>query len=106
MLRVTADTNILVSAFNFRRGKPFQLLELARTGKIDLNVSEAIIEEMEDVLRRKFAWSDDDIVEGRKRIAALSRTVKPAVQLDVTKDDPDDNKILEVCLGGGVGLHR
>ena len=27
MLRVTADTNILVSGLNFRRGKPFELLE-------------------------------------------------------------------------------
>jgi predicted nucleic acid-binding protein len=47
VLRVTADTNILVSGLNFRGGKPFQILELARTGKINLTVSEAILNEME-----------------------------------------------------------
>ena len=44
MLRVTADTNILVSGINFRRGKPFELLELARTGKISLAISDAILD--------------------------------------------------------------
>jgi putative PIN family toxin of toxin-antitoxin system len=77
------------------------LLELARTGKISLAISDAILDEIEDVLRRKFAWSDDDIAEGRKRISAMARKVKPAVQLDVVKDDPDDNKILECGSAAG-----
>ena len=46
------------------RGKPFQLLELARISKITRAVSDAILDEMEDILRRKFGWNDDDIVEG------------------------------------------
>lgn len=95
VLRVTADTNILISGLNFKRGKPFELLELARTGKISLAVSESILREMEDVLRRKFGWNDEDIADGRKRITAMARTVKPTVRLDVIKEDPDDNKILE-----------
>jgi putative PIN family toxin of toxin-antitoxin system len=104
MLGVTADTNILVSGLNFRRGKPFQLLELARIGKITLAVSDAILDEMEDVLRRKFGWNDDDIAEGRKRITAMSRRVRPAVKLDVIRDDPDDNKILECASSAGSGF--
>ena len=101
MVRVTADTNILVSGLNFRRGKPFELLELARTDKISLTVSDAILDEMEDVLRRKFGWNDDDIAEGRRRIMAMSRKVRPNVQLEVIKDDPDDNKILECASTAG-----
>jgi len=101
VLRVTADTNILVSGLNFLRGKPFQLLELARTGKISLTVSEAILDEMEDVLRRKFGWNDERIAIGRKRITDMARTVKPSMQLDVVKEDPDDNKILECASAAG-----
>ena len=33
MLRVTADTNVFISGLNFRGGKPFQVLELARERK-------------------------------------------------------------------------
>jgi predicted nucleic acid-binding protein len=54
VLRVTADTNILISGLNFRGGKPFQLLELAREGKINLTVSEAILDDTAEVLRGSY----------------------------------------------------
>ena len=44
MKRVTADSNILVSAF-LRGGKPLELLELARAVQIELAVSEDILNE-------------------------------------------------------------
>jgi putative PIN family toxin of toxin-antitoxin system len=106
LLRVTADTNILISGLTFRGGKPFQILELARTGQINLSISEAMLAEMEDVLRRKFAWSDADIEEGRRRIRTMARTVKPAVQLNVVKNDPADNRIFGMRISGGIGLYR
>jgi putative PIN family toxin of toxin-antitoxin system len=104
VLRVTADTNILVSGLNFRRGKPFEVLELARTGKINLTVSEAILNEMADVLRRKFNWTDDDIADGLKRVRAMARTVTPTVTLDVIKEDPADNRILECAVAAGADI--
>jgi putative PIN family toxin of toxin-antitoxin system len=101
VLRVTADTNILISALIFRGGKPFQLLELAREGKISLAVSDAILDEVGGVLARKFNWPPEDIADARKRIIVIARTVKPAVQLDVIKEDPPDNRILECAVGAG-----
>ena len=101
MLRVTVDTNILISGINFR-GKPFDLLELARAGKINLTVSKAILDEMADVLARKFDFTPEEIAEARKRITGMARTVRPAVQLDVIKEDPPDNRILECAVGAGA----
>jgi putative PIN family toxin of toxin-antitoxin system len=101
VLRVTADTNILISGLNFR-GKPFEVLELARTGKINLTVSEAILREMEDVLGRKFGWSDEEIADARKRIDEIARTVTPGVRIDVIKEDPPDNRILECASAAGA----
>ena len=101
MLRVTADTNILISALNFREGKPFQLLELARQGKISLTVSEPILTEMADVLRRKFEWPEERIARGREWITDMARIVTPAVQLEVIKEDPADDKILECAMTAG-----
>jgi putative PIN family toxin of toxin-antitoxin system len=82
-------------------GKPFQLLELVREGKINLTVSGAILDEMADVLARKFAWPPEDIAEVRRRVQQMARTVTPAVQLDVVKEDPDDNRILECAVSAG-----
>jgi putative PIN family toxin of toxin-antitoxin system len=61
VIRVTADTNILISGMVFHGGKQFQLLELARKGKINLTVSEAILDEMADVLARKFKFTAEEI---------------------------------------------
>ena len=41
MFRVTADTNIFISGLNFK-SKPFDLLVLAREGRIELAMSDAI----------------------------------------------------------------
>lgn len=101
MLRVTADTNILISALIFPGGKPFQLLELARGGKMNLTVSAAILDEMAGVLARKFNWQPEEIAAGRKWITEMARTVKPAVRLDIIKEDPPDNRILECASAAG-----
>ncbi|HUI44252.1 MAG TPA: putative toxin-antitoxin system toxin component, PIN family [Terriglobia bacterium] len=101
MLRVTADTNILVSGFNFLAGKPSQFLQLARSGAISLVVSQPIIEETTDVLARKFNWTAEDIEEARRWLKDIARTVTPAVRLDVIKEDPPDNRILECAVSAG-----
>jgi predicted nucleic acid-binding protein len=56
VLRVTADTNVIISGLNFL-GNPRHVLEMAEDGAIHLAVSDAILDEIERVLRRdKFGW--------------------------------------------------
>jgi uncharacterized protein len=98
-VRVTADTNVLVSALNFPGSKPSQLLELARSGAIDLAISGHILDEREDVLRRKFKWPDADIREMRRQFRMFARYVVDADAVDVITADPDDNRILEAAAG-------
>lgn len=102
MIRVTADTNILISGIIFPRGKPFQLLELARSGRISLTVSDAILDEMADVLARKFNFPAEAVDEARRRIEALARTVTPSVRLEVVKEDPPDDRVLECAVSSGA----
>lgn len=102
MLRVTADTSIFISSLVFPGGKPFQLLQLARAGKINLTVSEAILDEIGGVLARKFGWQPDDIAEARKWITGIARTATPAVHLNVIKEDPADDRILECAVAAGA----
>lgn len=55
---------MFISALIFPGGKPFQFLELAREGKINLTVSEAILDEISGVLAKKFNWLPEDIADG------------------------------------------
>jgi uncharacterized protein len=48
-LRVTADTNVYISALNFG-GMPERLLRLAKAGAIQLVISDAILAEVGKVL--------------------------------------------------------
>lgn len=102
MLRITPDTNILVSGLIFRRGKPHQLLRMALDGGISMTVSQAIIDETLDVLARKFGATPDDLSEAQAIILEAARTVTPTVQLDVIKEDPPDNRILECAVTAGA----
>ena len=62
MLRVTADTNVIISSLNFS-GNPRHVLEMAEDGAIHLAVSDAILDEVERVLRRdKFGWPEVDAI--------------------------------------------
>jgi predicted nucleic acid-binding protein len=56
---------------------------------------------MEDVLRRKFNFTAERSAEARQRVRALARTVTPAVVLDVVREDPADNRILESAVAAG-----
>jgi uncharacterized protein len=102
VLRVTPETNILVSGLVFRRGKPHQLLRTALDGVVSMIVSQAIIDETTGVLARKFGASIDDIAEAKAIIADAARTITPTVQLDVVKEDPPDNRILECAVTAGA----
>ena len=94
MRRVTADTNIYVSALNFN-GPPRRFLRLASDGQIRLALSQAILDEVTDVLKRKFHWPAARIDAVRKTLQSITESITPVVIVDVVKDDPDDNRILE-----------
>lgn len=100
MIRVTADSNIYISAFQFR-GTPLQFLILAAEQRIDLAVSAHIIEEVTRTLREKFDWPEARIESARRIIGNITRLVVPSESVDVIKEDQDDNRILECALEAG-----
>ena len=100
MERVTADSNIWISGLNWR-GKPHELLDLARDGKIELAVSEPILDEVSRILHDKFAWSVDRLSALRTEIATFTKHVSPDETIDAVQSDHDDNRILECAVTAG-----
>ena len=99
MIRVTADSNIYISALLFG-GPPAKLLDLARTGVIELTISDDILAEVTRVLRDKFGWSRVALSMAQARIADFTVRVAPARKLDAVREDPADNRILECAVEG------
>jgi putative PIN family toxin of toxin-antitoxin system len=94
---VTLDTNIYVSALEFG-GAGARILGMARAGMFRIDVSDAILDELLTVLRDDFRWDGYRLHFAREQIANVANRVVPPQTLDVIKEDPDDNRILECAV--------
>ena len=113
MPSVTADSNIWVSAFGYG-GNPRRLIEMADAGEIQIDISEFIVAEVLGTLRDKFEWSAERLQEAADQMTVIARKVAPSRTVDVLKEDPADNRILECAaqaksdylVTGDTGLLR
>lgn len=98
-VKVVLDTNVYISAVLFGR-KLEEIRRLSQEGKIELLVSEAIIAEVAEVLRRKFNWESWQISQVIDEIRETTTLVIPNQTLSVIEKDEDDNRILECAVEG------
>jgi putative PIN family toxin of toxin-antitoxin system len=101
-LRVVLDTNVLMSGVFFG-GRPYRVLESWRAGKVEIAVSEGILEEYRSVgdrLSREFPG-----VEVGPFLELLSINAKVYSVPDLPSrvcQDPDDDKFLACALASGA----
>ena len=103
-MKVVLDTNILVSA-TFWTGDSFRVLALADERKIRNISSKEIIKEyykavFSEEIIDKTQKMNLSIIKSSYRIIGNSQIIEPSIKLDVVKEDPDDNKILECAKDG------
>jgi len=102
MLKITTDTNTLVSA-TIAKGNEFELLKLVKSKKIDLVLSPQILKEFKEVISRpKFGFSQEQVINVFKQIISISTIIMPSIKLSIIKIDPEDNKVLECAETGKV----
>ena len=99
-MKVVPDSNILISALIWG-GMPARLVESAILGEVELCVSQPIIDETIRVLRRK-GLDESALSEALDYIISSATVVTPFEILDVVKDDPDDNRIIECAIAAGA----
>lgn len=98
-LRVVVDTNVLFSALAFPKDSPpANVLELARSGAIEIVVSPFIVNELERNLRRGASWDEARLFVLMKRLKTVLSLVEPATRVNVIKRIEADNRILECAL--------
>lgn len=102
MLKITVDTNTLISA-TISKGNEFKLLRLVKLGKVKLILSPQIIKEFVEVISRiKFGYSVKQIESVFKQILNMAQIIMPIIKLDIIKEDPDDNEVLECAVQARV----
>ena len=98
MRKVVLDTNIFVSSFF--GGNPRKIIDLWKSGGLNLCLSRSIMEEYVEVLKR-FGLEDEkelgellNLFAHGYHILFASKTPK----VSIVKDDPDDDKFIECAV--------
>src|SRR6266536_1539735 len=97
VIAVTPDTSFYIGALN-SRGQGSRILGMARAGEIRIDISDAILAETIRVLREKFAWDGYRLHEISQSLSQIANRVTPQESLNVVKEDPPDNRILECAV--------
>jgi uncharacterized protein len=99
MKRVVLDTNIFISSV--LGGKLGIILDIWKTHKFTLIVSNEILDEYLEVLNRpKFHLSQEVITEVFAFLFAYAEFVVPHEAIHAIPDDPSDNKFIETAIAG------
>ena len=97
-MRVVFDTNALISSTLWDGSVAQRLLFKLFQTNAKVFSSVEILSEYQKVLKRDFDYSDEEIVHILQRILSIVILIKPTEKIDVVKEDPDDNKIIECAL--------
>jgi len=106
-MKVVLDTNVWLSAI-FWKGEAYKIVELCIKNKINIMMSQNIIKEIVNVLNKeeKFQRSiidrNEKIEDLIRTILSISNLIETKSKLDIVKDNPKENIILEVALDGKV----
>ena len=107
-MRVTVDTNVLVSAFISKNGICAYVLDLTATfDGITLVLSDEILAEFAEVMgrdevRQRLGARAKAAAEYEKAVRDIAEVVEVSSNFRVIKEDPDDNVFLNVGVDGKV----
>lgn len=102
-MRITLDTNVLVSAFISKRGHPATILDLVGTfEEITLVLSDEILKEFVKVMTRKevrkrFGHNTLDVSELERAIRGIAKIVKVESEFKVVEEDPEGDVIVDTA---------
>ncbi len=104
MTRITVDTNVLISA-SFWHGASEKIIDKVENKELTLVLSKGILEEYHKVLeydeiKEKIKEKDLEMKQALLRIGIIAEIIEVKSKIDLIKEDPDDNKIVECALDG------
>lgn len=97
-MAVTFDTNVLLSATLWDGSVAQKLLFDLIKQNVKIYSTTEILSEYQEILRRDFDFSDEDTAEILEKVLAFVTLVNPTLKVDIVKEDPDDNPIIECAL--------
>jgi len=100
MTKIVMDTNTLISAIGWKKGNPRKIFEKCLAGEFTLARSTDLMKEFLKVMNRpKFNFiSDEDKQAFSLHLLQVCELVETKTRLNIIKEDPDDNIVLECAV--------
>ena len=97
-MKVTVDTNFLISATQWDYSVAHKLLKKFILSDAEIFTTQDILDETAEVLERDFEYSKGDAENIIEKILLFAKLIKTKQKIDVVKDDPDDNKVIDCAI--------
>ena len=99
---VVLDSNVWISAIIFG-GKPAKLVSLAEQNALVIALSDDMVHEILRILgyeklKSVYTHAGTKRTELIEKILSIAHLVKPRKRVDVIKDDPSDDRVIECAL--------
>ena len=104
---VVIDTNVIVSSLLSPGGPPAKVIKRWEADRFGVVISPPLLSELERVLkyqrvRKYYKKPQETVTTLLKRLGAVATVVDPHFTLDVIREDPVDNRVLECAIAGGA----
>ncbi len=97
-MKVTVDTNFLISATQWDYSVAHKLLKKLILSDTEIFTTQNILDETAEVLERDFEYNKNEAKNIVGKILLFAKLIEPKQKIAVIKDDPDDNKIIECAI--------
>ncbi|MEK6984649.1 MAG: putative toxin-antitoxin system toxin component, PIN family [Nanoarchaeota archaeon] len=97
-MKVTADTNLLISATQWDYGVAHKLLKKMLLSSAEIFTTQDILDETAEVLERDFKYNKNEIRNIIEKILLFTKLIETKQKINVIKDDPDDDKVIECAI--------
>lgn len=98
--KLVIDTNIFVSSFFNKDGNPKKIIDLWKTGRVVLCISEQILEEYAEVLIRLGLEQEKELSEIMHLFGdSINLSCRPVTsEIKIITEDPEDNMFIECAI--------
>ena len=97
-MKVTIDTNFLISATQWDYSVAHKLLKKFILSDVIIFTTQDILDETSEVLERDFEYNKNEAKNIIEKILLFTSLIEPKQKVDVIKEDPDDNKVIECAI--------
>src|SRR3989338_6672969 len=97
-MKVTVDTNFLISATQWDYSVSHKLLKKFILSDAEIFTTQDILDETAEVLERDFGYNKEEVKNIIKKILLFVKLIEQKQKVEIKKDDPDDNKVIECAV--------